>query len=125
MEAVRNERLVREEWLENIGSVVSIIDAVRAAGRPNVRAVNVRSKGHHVLVDHAAQDGVHAHLISLTERNLLSQEGIALVHRRVLLVGAIAVSHSGAADALCELCLHDRFNFSGGVEVQDLLTDGQ
>ena len=54
------ERVVGEVVLINGVGVRGGIDAITAAGRADVRAVDGGAEGHHVLVDHAAEDCVAA-----------------------------------------------------------------
>ena len=55
-----SEREVREVGLSDGDGVGGGIDAVSPAGGADVRAVDRGAEGHHVLVHHAADDGVAA-----------------------------------------------------------------
>ena len=57
--AVR-EGVVAEVGRPDGGGVGGRVDAVTAAGRADVRAVDRRAEGDHVLMDHAAEEGVAA-----------------------------------------------------------------
>ena len=54
------ELVVAEVVSINRVSVRGRVDAVAAAGGADVRAVDRGTDGHHVLMDHAAEDGVAA-----------------------------------------------------------------
>ena len=59
--AVAVGELVVAEVVSTDGvSVRGRVDAVSAAGGADVRAVDRGADGHHVLVDHAAEDGIAA-----------------------------------------------------------------
>jgi len=54
--AVRNERRLGVEVLADIVDVGAVIGAVVAASGTNVAAMRLRTKRHHVLMNHPAHD---------------------------------------------------------------------
>lgn len=81
LEAVRNERLLLEQRLPNIVDVVAIIGAVVTSSWSNVRAVSLRTKRDHTLVD--LQQKVSVNCAGSCDKIVSAEEERTILHMTV------------------------------------------
>ena len=89
--------------------------------------MHVRPEWDHVLVQRSAQERVRTQLVGLAEPNVLGEEVVTGREVAVLLIGAVAVSHLGVANARGQIggtVLHSLLD-AGCVDLQLDVTDLQ